>query len=253
MLANGMVYIGSWDGSVYALDAATGKLIWNHHTEGVIDASPATRDDILFATSNDGSLYILNARTGQERLRFHTPGAVLSAPAVDNGLIYFTSGGLLYAVDAGANDIPGQYQLKKVWAQLWLWQVPGVPRPPVQQGGRWRLSTGRSSPGDIIAPLAVHEGAFYVGDTVGNFYARNAFHGEELWRFQVGSPIVAAAVIVGDRVYFGDRGGSLFALSRSNGELIWQSFLGAPIEVPPTFSQGRLYVRTSDGMMHALD
>ena len=59
--------------------------------------------------------------------------------------------------------------------------------------------------------------------------------------------------MVGDRVYFGTDAGSLYALDRSNGEQIWQLRLGAAIDISPVFADSRLYVRTSDGLVHAIE
>ena len=39
-VVDGRVYIGSWDGKVYCLDAETGELIWNYKTGDLIWSSP---------------------------------------------------------------------------------------------------------------------------------------------------------------------------------------------------------------------
>jgi len=250
-VAQGMVYIGSMDGFLYALDAATGTLIWKFETQEQPLSPPAIDAGILFLSSTEGSLYALNARTGQTRLRFRTPDRLQDTPVVANGLVYFPSGGQIYAVAAGAREIPGQYQLQLVWAQLWIWQFP-VPRPPGQPGGRWRFSPQKLSRGIISAPAVAPE-AFYVGDIQGYLYAGDALKGAELWQFQAGGAIMAAPVIIGPRVYFGAGDGFLYALNRSNGALLWKLALGEPIQATPVFASGRLYVRTRDGRLHAIE
>jgi outer membrane protein assembly factor BamB len=250
-VAQGMVYIGSMDGFLYALDAATGKLIWQFKTQEQALSPPALDAGTLFLSSTDGSLYALNARTGQTWLRFRTPERLQDSPVVANGLVYFPSGGQIYAVAADAREIPGQYQLKLVWAQLWLWQFP-VPRPPGQPGSRWRFSPRQPTRGIISAP-AVSPEALYVGDTQGYLYAREALKGEALWQFKAGGAIMASPVIVGSRVYVGAIDGFLYALDRSHGELVWKVAFGAPIHAAPVFAHGRLYIRTSDGRLHAIE
>ncbi len=252
VVAGGMAYLGSWDGAIYALDAATGRRIWGRQTQGPVRYSAAIHGGVLFAGSNDGSLYILNARTGQSRLRFRTPAPIAGPPVVGDGLVYFISGGVTYAVDAGARDLPGQHYLNLVWAQLWVWQVPGVPRPRGQPGGRWRFSPLKPDQGIISAPAATPE-AFYVGDLEGNLYARDLQRGTELWRAQARGGVVASPLAAGDRIYVGDRAGFLYALDRQRGEVIWQLSLGSPIEVAPAFAAGRLYLRTTDGRLHAVE
>jgi len=248
---DGMLYFGSWDSYVYALDAATGEQIWRSYTVGDVRGPVALDGGSLYASDNEGSLHILNARTGQKRFRFRIPSSATAAPTVANGLVYFPSGGVMFAVDAGVREIPGEFKLKKVWAQLWIWQVPGVPKPPGQRGGLWRFSPPTPKLGFIAPPAATQE-AIYAGDILGNFYARDAIQGSAVWSFQAGGGIVSSPVVLGNLVIFGARDGVLYALNRADGSSVWQLSLGAPIEVSPVFAEGLLYVRTSDGRLHAV-
>ena len=251
LVSDGIVYFGASDQFIHALDASDGNVIWREEIEGNVRSSVAIYDRKLFASDTEGNLHILNARTGQDLLRFRTSAPSSSAPVPANGLAYFPSGGKLYAVDAGAREIPGQYQFKKVWAQFWVWRIPGIPRPPTQKGGKWRFSTVQS--GAIVGAPAVAPEAFYVGDSEGNFYAADALKGTKLWRFQAAAGILVSPVILGDRVYFGDQDGVFYAMERNTGNVLWQLSLGAPIEVAPVFAEGRFYVRTSDGKLHAIE
>lgn len=157
----------------------------------------------------------------------------------------------MYAFDTRSKEMPGQYQFKKLWAQGYLWQVPGVPRPPGQQSSRWRFAPeGPSS--SIVAGPAVAEDVVFIGDLQGNFYALDALTGMGLWRFRAEGAISTSPVIAGDQVYFGTRDGLFYALNRFNGEINWRLSLGASIDISPAFSGGRLYIRTNDGWLHAV-
>ena len=87
---------------------------------------PAIHEGVLAASASDGKLYILDARTGQDRVRFRTPTSGSAAPVMANEMAYLPAAGALYALDTSAREIPGLYQFKKIWAQGYLWQVPGV-------------------------------------------------------------------------------------------------------------------------------
>ena len=63
-VANGMVYIGSDDHNVYALNAATGAKLWNFATLFSVFSSPAVANGVVYAGSSDGDVYALDARTG---------------------------------------------------------------------------------------------------------------------------------------------------------------------------------------------
>jgi len=64
-LANGVVYVGSGDDNVYALNADTGAKLWSYTTGGgVYDSSPAVANGVVYVGSDDKNLYALNAKNG---------------------------------------------------------------------------------------------------------------------------------------------------------------------------------------------
>jgi len=62
-VSNGVVYIGSGDLSIYALDAATGAKIWSYQTVGSVYSSPAVSNGVVYIGSGDYSIYALDATT----------------------------------------------------------------------------------------------------------------------------------------------------------------------------------------------
>ena len=59
-----MVYAGSNDDGIYALDGATGDILWSGSTNGTVTASPVIVDGTLFVGSNDGHLYAYGLSAG---------------------------------------------------------------------------------------------------------------------------------------------------------------------------------------------
>ncbi len=51
-VANGVVYVGSEDSNVYALNANTGVKLWNYSTGGVVKSSPAVANGMVYVGSN---------------------------------------------------------------------------------------------------------------------------------------------------------------------------------------------------------
>jgi outer membrane protein assembly factor BamB len=97
-----LVYMGSADGILYALDAATGEERWRFATDVVFTSSPAVSQETVFAASGQ-SLYALDAGTGIERWRFETSDVLASSPAIAGGLVYIGSwDGAVYAM--GSSD-----------------------------------------------------------------------------------------------------------------------------------------------------
>jgi outer membrane protein assembly factor BamB len=56
-VANGVVYFGSKDDSLYALDARTGAQLWSYATKNEVIASPIVDNGTVYLGSNDGYLY----------------------------------------------------------------------------------------------------------------------------------------------------------------------------------------------------
>ncbi|MGW3246541.1 caspase, EACC1-associated type, partial [Streptomyces sp. NPDC001070] len=100
-VVGGIVYVGSDDGKVYALDAATGTRKWAYATGNTVSSSPAVVGGIVYVGSYDGKVYALDAATGTRKWAYATGLSVYSSPAVVGGIVYVGSyGGKVYALDA---------------------------------------------------------------------------------------------------------------------------------------------------------
>src|SRR5580704_4289123 len=103
-VANGVVYVGSDHGTVYALNASTGATLWSYTTGGSSFGSPAVANGVVYVGSwgdFDSNVYALNASTGAKLWSYTTGARVVSSPAVANGVVYIGSDDdNLYALNA---------------------------------------------------------------------------------------------------------------------------------------------------------
>jgi outer membrane protein assembly factor BamB len=143
---SGVVYVGSRDAHLYAVDATKGTLKWivDYEDEGMPWAisSPAVRGQVVYAgTAFGGFIHALQVADGKELWRFTMPSLVWSSPAVTDSELYITneSGGL-YAVDLASGK------------ESWHFQT---------------ISSVQSSP-------AVAKGIVYFGSNDGGVYAIRA-------------------------------------------------------------------------------
>jgi len=99
-LVDGILYVGSYDRRLYAVDAATGETRWQFGsarnwfwTEPLIDG------DTVLAGSLDGHVYAVDRQTGEERWRTDVRAPVRARLAVSNGvLVVPTAGGQLWGL-----------------------------------------------------------------------------------------------------------------------------------------------------------
>jgi outer membrane protein assembly factor BamB len=98
----GLVYAGTSDGQfVQAVDTATGVERWRHKSAGIVWASPAVDEALVYVGEGNGTMYALDKRTGQEAWRYRVGHRLFSSPLVHEGRLYFGSDdGGVYAVNA---------------------------------------------------------------------------------------------------------------------------------------------------------
>ena len=143
-VSDGVVFIGSRDSRLYALDAATGTLKWKHAFADLTwtISSPAVREGVAYTGTADGHFVsALRAEDGHELWQFKMPYRVWSSPAVAGTKLYITnqSGGL-YAIDLASGT------------------------------ESWRFQAESS----IQSSASVHRGVVYFGDNAGRVYAIRA-------------------------------------------------------------------------------
>jgi eukaryotic-like serine/threonine-protein kinase len=123
-IVEGILYIGSGDGNVYALDAASGALRWKFLTGDVVHASPAVANGLVYIGSWDSYFYAIDAKSGKERWRFKTGEdhkianqvGIQSSAIVANGMVYFgCRDSNLYALDAASGAKKWIYSNKGSW------------------------------------------------------------------------------------------------------------------------------------------
>lgn len=111
--ANGTVFIGDADGTVHAIDAATGEQAWTAQTEDDIRSSFAYADDTLYVAdgyAGDGRVYAFDPASGDELWRTELSSRVAhsSLAVVDERIYVGTSYDDPYklsVVDASDGDV----------------------------------------------------------------------------------------------------------------------------------------------------
>ncbi|MDP1807650.1 MAG: PQQ-binding-like beta-propeller repeat protein, partial [Acidimicrobiales bacterium] len=91
VVSNGVVYVGSDDAGLYALNATTGMVIWKTITGAAVRSSPAVASGVVYVGSDDKAVYALDAATGAVVWKTTTGAAVRSSPSVANGVVYVGS------------------------------------------------------------------------------------------------------------------------------------------------------------------
>jgi outer membrane protein assembly factor BamB len=253
-ISGGVLFVGSTDHNLYALDLATGRQLWKFETGSAIPSSPAVANGSVYFLSYDDHLYSVDAATGKLRWKFKTGGehrftathlhgsqpaaesmpdpfdVFLSSPLVWRDSVYFgSSDGNIYSLDA----------------------TSGKPH--------WKFHTGNV----VHASPLISGGVLYIGSWDSYFYALDAATGSEKWRFKTGQDpdthnqvgIQSSAAVADGIVYFGCRDSNFYALDSASGARKWAfNNKGSWVISSPAIKNGKVYFATSDtSVVYALD
>ncbi len=245
-IADGVIYIASFSGYLFAIDQETGTEKWKFKSQMPIASSPAIADGTLYFTSSAGSLAALDIATGQPKWVFAAdherkfeakglhgyPSAAqtipdawdvfTSSPAVADGKVYFGAGdGNVYAVDSASGLL------------------------------QWKFATG-----DVVhASPAVAGGTVFVGSWDGHLYALDANSGAQKWAFKGGEDpamhnqvgFQSSPAVVDGMVYVGSRDAHVYALDAVTGRKKWDYPTSKSwVNGTPAVRDGVVYVGTSD-------
>ena len=256
-------YVGSFSGSVYCLEASTGKGLWKFDTNDAVWSTPTFANGMVYVGSNDFKIYALNANTGTQVWSFQTNGGVFSSPTVVGNVVYVGSTDYnVYALDGSSGNKIWNYSTSGQIRDS-LAMVDGVVYVGSQDGffyainaatGAliWKSPTGDGDTFTNSSP-AVVDGVVYVGSTDDNLYAFRSSDGSKIWNFQTNGKVSSSPAVYNGIVYVGSEDGSIYAITSSSGTNLWTHATGGPVYSSPAIANGVIYVGSWDNSIYALN
>ncbi|OQP49027.1 hypothetical protein A4H97_29550 [Niastella yeongjuensis] len=278
VVQNKLLYIGSDDGNLYAIDASTGVQCWKFSMGGSIRSSPTLAAGTVYVGSGNGYLYAVDSATGSLKWRHGFSQPVYSCPTVSGGSVFVYCAANLVSLDTATGNVNWQYYTNDL--------VNVVESPTVANGmvyvstylgsfsvGAINVTTGKlvwgyQSGGLGRSNPAVVNGVVYAGQEGYTVVALDAFNGAEKWHYYnrehggSTSPTVAAG-----KVFSGDFDGSIYALDSATGALQWnfasngiqymgyQSATGITVGLwsSPVYANGIVFAGNNDGENYAIN
>ena len=135
VVADGLVIAGSFGGTVYAVDAATGKQRWAHHVGKPINGTVATDGRRVFvpiAQPSKPKLLALSLRTGRElwttRISKQPDSDVYGSPVVHRGRVYMGVSALFGELNDPEVNVRGQVVAVSAKTGKIAWSTYTVPK-----------------------------------------------------------------------------------------------------------------------------
>ena len=215
-------------------------------SQRIVVVGSRMRGETHLVGARGGSVYFVDAMSGRIQLEYHTPRQLDSSPTIRDGVVYIGGQDQrLYALSLTARPWPLEWPILKIWANLYLWGIAPPPPnqsgflwtfqadgevntgPAVAQGmvyfgtdsgtfyalditgqEQWHFVTSKP----LSSSPAVGNGVVYFGCSDGKLYALDAVSGDKLWDFTTGGEISASPTLAQGMVFVASGDGRLYAL-----------------------------------------
>ena len=246
---------------------------WTFPTGAPITASPVVADGVVYVASQDGNLYALDSASGNFLDAFATWRRHYATPTVRHGRLFLNPGTIgdcvdttvelddrehrLLAVDtafessAALPDV-GEYtgSSPTFHADLGYIGADGQLVAFDRDGKRWTVSVD----GSIVGTPAVVRGGIYFATSTGQISALDASDGTEWWSQDISTERLLASVVAGDGTLVVPGGeGTCYGYELDDGTLRWSLDFGAPINSSPAVHDGDAVLGCDDGTLYWLD
>ncbi len=229
----GKLYFVNNNGTAFALDADTGKILWERSVGRLNASSPTYYKHRLYIVNLvPGHVVKLDAKTGKTIWKRSLPSRAESSPVVIDRTVYFgCEDGNLYALSTISGNV------------------------------RWATSLG----GPIKSAPAYYGGTIFVGDYGGYMNAVDAKTGELKWQsgslgpgFGASGAFYSTPAVAFGRVYAGNNDARVYSFDIRDGTLAWSYSTGGYAYSGPTVSTTQhapptVYIGSFDGNVYALD
>lgn len=220
MINHDVVYFGSYDTNLYALNAKSGDFLWKAPTKAGICSTAAMAGDLVVVGSEDNYVYGFDARRGSTVWTYRTGAAVRSSPKVYKDLLYFGSDDQnIYCLQADTGQVSWKYRT-------------------------WNF---------VRSSAAIAKGLIFIGSSDGNLYALDMLNGTLKWKLHTLGAIISTPLVVGNMVIVGSMDNYIYAVDADTGFRSWQHECQRSVSASPAVIGERVMVGSADGILYALD
>ena len=213
VIANDILYIGSTDGKLYALDAKQWGVKWVFDAGDAIRYSAAVLGDRVYFSARNNKVYALDAKTGEKLWEFRSKNWMDAPPVVADNRVYvgaFRS--KIYVLNARTGSLESRREQTIQIRGIEYGCANGVFRPvsPEHNAKLWRGQTAGSESYPVTA-----NGTVYIGARDGQLHAFDIASKTQTWAYPLGGFVEAAPAISDGILYAASGDGSVYAFTNA--------------------------------------
>lgn len=216
------VLVGSYDFSMYCLDAATGKQVWKHETENFINGTPTVTGagETVFGGC-DAILHVVSLKDGKEVRKIESEAYISGSAAADGATVYFGNhSNQVFAFDTATGKNLWKYRERN----FPYFSSPAIDAEVVLIGGddkRLHCIDRKTGEGRWIfptrgkvqsSPVLCKDGGVVFGSADGRLYCVEKADGKERWSHEIGSPITGSPAVAGGAIVIGAEDGNVYCI-----------------------------------------
>lgn len=262
-IVGNMVYVGSNDEHLYALDLSTGKEKW-HYKAAPFKAPVSVRKGLIYVGDSDGIFHCVDAATGKPKWTFKTDSDISSGANFTQDKVLFGSGD------------ENLYCLSLEGKEQWRFKVPGGPvlGSPVIVGNRTfaagcdsslhvidtatgkEVGTPVNLGGQVGATAAVLGDSIFVCTMSDEVLAIDWKKGEILWRFMPmknRQGFASAPAATDKLIIAGSKDKRVYGLDRQTGQQVWSFLTKNKVDSSAVVVGQRVFVGSQDHHLYVLD
>jgi len=266
---DGTLYFGAGDGHLHALDAATGRLVFKQRLKGVVRRQPAYANGRIFVATDEDKLFALDARSGKILWQYEReqPESFTiyghAAPCPYEGKVFAGfADGYLVALSEASGEVVWSRSLAAVSEEY-----VDVDATPVVHGGvlyasshsgglyalnprdgtvHWRydiVGAGRVVPAGNLLYVTAPQAGLHVLDLQGRL----------LWRQGLGKAgCLSPPLVVAQYAIFSGSDAGLFVVDREKGTLLQFFSPGGGISGEPILVRRDIVFLSNRGFLYRL-
>ncbi|MDD4924237.1 MAG: PQQ-binding-like beta-propeller repeat protein [Dehalococcoidales bacterium] len=230
---NGVVYVATYSGKIYAYSTASGNLLWKYPNEGYVQGiigGLIIDNGAMYFAAVGGTVTALNIETQQVIWQYDTKDTLWASPCLNGDTLYIASyDKRLFAIDINSGDLK--------WTQ------------PFKTNG------------PIVAAPVCDNGIVYIGSLDRGIYAIDSENGELIWKFSADSDAEytprnwfwATPLVVDGVIYAPNMDGFVYIVNSSDGRLITALELNNAVSSNPVLFEDKVIVSTQNGDLYSIN
>jgi outer membrane protein assembly factor BamB len=285
--ARGLVYVGTRDGVLFALDVGDGAVRWERQLEDAVFGVPVLVSvgdaSLMLVGTDDGVLHAIDLDDRQTRWSYETPGRLRNPPVVHEGVVFFVnSRDQVYALDLLTGGWRWQYE-QELQTTFSVYGHAGLSFAPSREEGvelgtlyacfdngkvaalaassgqaLWITSVAPPEGGDFVdcdsTPLLdLQAQTVYVAGQSTGVYALALEDGSERWRFPMRGARSLVALPEDGALLGASSLEGVFVLERDGSQLRWRTRADPGVLSTPVLAGDTVFLTHSELGLLAFD